>query len=137
MITFIHVFIVGVFHLKFPQRVSFPLFFRSEGTSSADAKVAAQVASEESELCSTSVSSHVLLGDLFTSLLFCLPHSFNDFVISSLLPFGLKCCHLDFRVGLCMLEEMRFQVWGNRAILSQSLQGGILVEQGIIESSDV
>lgn len=128
----------------FSQRVNFPLVFRSEGTGSADRKVAAQIAREESELCSTSVSSHVLLRDHFTCFLFCSAHSFNDFVTSSLLSFGLNRCHLEFCVGLCVLEEMniekeemRFQVWGNRAILSQSLQDGILVEQGVMESSHV
>jgi len=96
----------GFFCLKPSERVSFPLFYRSEGSGSADAKVAAQVAREESELCSTSMSSRVLLGDHFTSLLLCLSHSFNDFVISSLLSFGLNCCHLGFRVGLCVLDEI-------------------------------
>lgn len=94
----------------------FPLFFRSLGSGSADRRAAAKVASEESDPCSTIVSSHILRNH-FTCLLFHLSHSFKKCVTPSLLSFGLNSCHLEFHVGLCVLEEMhtekekvRFQV---------------------------
>lgn len=110
------IFFVWLFFPKLSQIDIFPLFFRSLGSGSADRRVAAKVASEESDLCSTSVSSHIL-SNHFTCLLFHLSHSFKKFITPSLLSIGLNSCHLEFHVGLCVLEEMhtekekvRFQV---------------------------
>lgn len=82
----------------------FSSVFQAWCLGSADREVVAEVASEESAppvwvviLCSHR-SFHLLV--------FCLSHSFKDFVIVSVLPFGLNYCRLELCMELCVLQQM-------------------------------
>lgn len=119
MIAFIFVFIV-FFSVKLSQRVSSPPLFRSEGSGSANTKVAALspippawVVMFFSEIV-TFLCCFVSLTD--SMILVSHPSYLLGWIDATLSSMWHSVCWKNTEK-----EDMRFQVWGNSAILSLSV----------------